>query len=240
MRPGSRTSLTEGKIDYKKLRQINPEAARRAVLEYLQTNEGNISQTARLFGINRTVVYDIVRKHKEGDLRDRSRAPKHQQKKTPAAIEDKVIDAKNKTRLGPERLAHYLKKHEGVSVPAGTIRHILRRNKGRINYHLPSHRVRKARREFIDWYSAKPFEIVQMDVKYIRDQKALSKEQIIHLDRYQIPNYQWGALDVNSRFKLIGYSREKSWTNGVLVSLGHFPDVIGVSWGKGADRLHGG
>ncbi len=51
---------------------------------------------------------------------------------------------------------------------------------------------------------------MQMDIKHIRDQKALSKEQIVHLDRYHIPNYQWGALDVNSRFKLIGYSREKS------------------------------
>jgi hypothetical protein len=54
-----------------------------------------------------------------------------------------------------------------------------------------------------------------MDIKHIRDRKALSKEQIIHLDRHHIPNYQWGALDVNSRFKLIGYSREKSWTNGL-------------------------
>jgi len=28
-------------------------------------------------------------------------------------------------------------------------------------------------------------------------------------------NYQRGAIDVNSRFKLIAYSREKSWTNGL-------------------------
>ena len=47
----------------------------------------------------------------------------------------------------------------------------------------------------------------------------MSKEQIIHLDRYNIPNYQWGALDVNSRFKLIAYSREKSWTNGLCFYL---------------------
>jgi hypothetical protein len=67
----------------------------------------------------------------------------------------------------------------------------------------------------VDWYSAKPFEIVQMDLKFIRDHKALSKEQIIHLDRCGIPNYQWSALDVNSRFKLIAYSRDKSWTNGL-------------------------
>lgn len=214
MRVGHHTHLSEGRIDYKALRKVNSEAARRAVMEYHKTN-GNISLAARLFGINRAVVYDIIQKDKEGDLKDRSRAPQHQPKKTPAVVEDKVIEVKNKTRLGPERLSRYLKQHEGMSVPSGTVRHILRRNKRRINYHLPASRLRKGKREFIDWYSAKPFEIVQMDIKHIRDQKALTKEQIIHLDRYDIPNYQWGALDVNSRFKLIGYSREKSWTNGL-------------------------
>ena len=97
----------------------------------------------------------------------------------------------------------------------GTIRHILRRNKLRVNCRLSRHRVRKEKREFVDWYSAKPFEIVRINLKYIRDHKALTKEQIIHLDRCDIPNYQWSALDVNSRFKLIAYSREKSWTNGL-------------------------
>ena len=51
-----------------------------------------------------------------------------------------------------------------------------------------------------------------MDIKHIRGHKALTKEQLIHLEGYQIPNYQWGALDVNTRFKMIAYSREKSWT----------------------------
>lgn len=123
--------------------------------------------------------------------------------------------AKSKTHLGLERLARYLQDHEEIAVPVGTIRHILRRNKARLEYGLRRHRTRKEKQEFVDWYSAKPFEIVQMDVKHIRDQKALTKEQIIHLDRYQIPNYQWGALDVSTRFKMIGYSREKSWTNGL-------------------------
>jgi len=214
MRPGPRTPQTKGTIDYKSLREFNPEAARRAVLEYLKTNP-NISKTAEMFGITRAVVYDIRKKEGEGDLGDRSRAPKHQPRKTPAAVEEKVIELKNRTRLGPERLSRYLQEYEGMSVAVGTIRHILRRNKGRLEYGLRRHRTRKGKREFVDWYSAKPFEIVQVDVKHIRDQKALTKEQIIHLDRYQIPNYQWGALDVNSRFKMIAYSREKSWTNGL-------------------------
>jgi len=215
MKTGLRTHQPTGKIDYKQLRKINPEAARMAVLEYLKNNNHNISEAASIFGINRPVVYDIIKKEREGDLKDRSKVPKHQPRRTSMAIEDKVIEVKNRTRLGPERLSLYLKQHEGISIPAGTVRHIIRRNKKKINYHLHSHRVRKERREFIDWYSAKPFEIVQIDLKYIRDHKALTKEQIIHLDRYDIPNYQWSALDVSSRFKLIAYSREKSWTNGL-------------------------
>ena len=214
MRHGHRTHLLTGKIDYKQLRKISPETARRAVLEYLKSNGHNISQTALVFGINRTVVYNILRKEREGNLEDRSRAPHNQPRRTPAQVEDKVIEVKCKTRYGPERLSRYLKQHEGLSVPPGTIRHIVRRNKDKITY-LPRHHVRKEKREFIDWYSAKPFEIVQVDLKYIRDHKALTREQIIHLDRYNIPNYQWSALDVCSRFKLIGYSREKSWTNGL-------------------------
>jgi len=206
--------MSRGTIDYKGLRGFNAEAARRAVLEYLKTS-ANISEAARMFGVNRAVVYDILKKEKEGDLRDRSRAPRHQPKRTPAEVEDRVVTAKNKTHLGPERLSRYLEQYEGLSVAVGTIRHILRRNKARLQYGLRRHRTRKEKREFVDWYSAKPFEIVQMDVKHIRDHKALTKEQIIHLDRYQIPNYQWGALDVNTRFKMIGYSREKSWTNGL-------------------------
>jgi len=128
MKAGRLTSLLPGRIDYKQLRKVNPEAARFAVLEYLKTNDRNISQAAWVFGINRAVVYNILRKEREGNLRDRPRAPHHQPRRTPSALEDKVMEVKNKTRLGPERLSRYLKQYEGVNLPAGTIRHILRRN----------------------------------------------------------------------------------------------------------------
>ena len=216
---GHLTMLSATKIDYKELRKTSPEAARQAVVEYWRSNGGNVSATARLFGINRCVVYDILRKWSEGDLRDRPKTPHHQPNKTAPEIEEQVIAAKNKTRLGPLRLSRYLHKYEQLSVPAGSIRHILRRNRHRITYRLPRHRKPQQKRPFVDWYSAQPFEIVQVDLKYIRDQKALTKEQIVHLDQCHIPNYQWSALDVNSRFKLIAYSREKSWTNGLCFYL---------------------
>jgi len=69
----------KGKIDYKHLRKINPEMARKAVLEYLKTTNHNISEAASIFGINRPVVYDIIKKEKEGDLRDRSKVPNPQE-----------------------------------------------------------------------------------------------------------------------------------------------------------------
>jgi transposase len=218
MKTGHRTTLKGGKINYKVLRRINPEAARLAVIEYLKTNKGNISEATRVFGIQRTVVYDILKKEEEGDLRDRSRAPLHSPYKTPGETEDKVVEAKNQTHLGSKRLSVYLQKYEKIKVPYGTIRHILRRNKSRLTYSFKG-RKKAEKREFVDWYSAKPFQVVQIDLKFIRDRKALTKEQLLHLDNYKIPNYQWGALEVNSRFKLIAYSREKTWTNGLMFYL---------------------
>ena len=91
MRTGHRTDQPRGKIDYKQLRHINPEAARRAVLEYLKRNGHNISQTALVFGINRTVVYDILRKEEQGNLKDCYRAPCNRPRRTPIQVEDKVI-----------------------------------------------------------------------------------------------------------------------------------------------------
>jgi transposase len=206
-------------VDYKALRKINPEAARVAVLEYVSSTGGNISRAARAFGIQRAVVYEILKKHHEGDLNDRSKYPKTSPRKTSPEVEGRVVAAKNQTRLGAKRLSLHLQKYSGLTVPYGTIRHILNRNKARLTYKLRPQRTKLGKREFVDWYSAKPFEIVQVDVKFIRDQKALTKAQILHLDRHKVPNYQWDAIDVNSRFKLMAYSREKTWTNGLCFYL---------------------
>jgi hypothetical protein len=57
---------------------------------------------------------------------------------------------------------------------------------------MPKRRLGTAR-PFVDWSSAKPFEVGQVDLKYIRDHKALSQKQIAHLTKYSIPNFQWAA-----------------------------------------------
>jgi transposase-like protein len=201
-------------LDYQELRSISPKAARQAILQILKANQGKVSATARMLGITRRTVYKALSKKNAGNLDDISRAPKLVHNKTPEAIAEKVIKLKKKTNYGPLRLKEELEAVHQISLSQHTIRNIVRRNKKKAvsKRHKPN---KKGPRPFIDWYTARPFEVVQMDLKYVVDQKALSMDQINHIYAHKLPIYQWGAIDVNSRFKLIAYSDEKNWTNGL-------------------------
>ena len=202
------------RLDYQQLRTISPKAARQAILQILRSCEGNVSETARILGITRTTIYKAIRKQKEENLDDASRAPKRVTNKTESSIEEKVVLIKQKTNYGPLRIKEELLDQYGIALSQHTIRNIVRRNRKRIRKKETTNHKRSPR-QFIDWYQAKPFEIVQIDLKHIIDQKALSMDQISHIYAHNLPIYQWGAIDVNSRFKLIAYSQEKSWTNGL-------------------------
>jgi len=45
------------RIDYRSLRAVNPETARLAVLEYLDSCGHNVAETARTFGLTRAYLY---------------------------------------------------------------------------------------------------------------------------------------------------------------------------------------
>lgn len=206
--------LTGIHLDYQQLRDISPQAARKAILQVLKSTNENVAQTAKLLHTTRRTVYKAMYRNKSGDLSDITTAPKTVHNRTPQDIEDKVIAIKKQTRYGPIRIADELKAQHNLVLSTHTIRNIIRRYKKSIG--LKEHKPHKSGpRAFVDWYNAKPFEVVQVDLKHIIDQKALSMEQITHIRSNDLPLYQWGALDVNTRFKLIAYSKEKSWTNGL-------------------------
>lgn len=201
-------------LDYQQLRDISPKAARQAVIQILESCDGNVAETAHILHVTRATIYKTLRK-KEGDnLHDGSRAPHHIANKTPQDIEAKVIELKQQTNYGPLRLKDELLGRYGITLSSHTIRNIVRRNKKSLRK-KENKRKRRSSRPFIDWYQAKPFEVVQVDLKYIVDQKALTEEQIGHIYAHDLPLFQWGALDVNTRFKLIAYSKERTWTNGL-------------------------
>jgi transposase len=201
-------------LDYQELRKTSPKAARQAILSILKSTHGNITETARILTITRKTIYKALRKKNEGSLDDSSRAPHTVANKTAEAIEQSVVILKTKTNYGPDRLYDELIETAGIDLSIHTIRNIVRRNRDKIK--SKRHKPKKAApRQFVDWYTARAFEIVQIDLKHIVDQKALSEEQISHIYAHDLPLYQWGALDVRSRFKLIGYSTEKTWTNGL-------------------------
>lgn len=202
-------------LEYRELRTISPQAARQAILQILSSMRGNVTETARVLHTTRVTIYKAMRKQKEKCLNDTSTAPHVTANKTDKDIEDKVVKLKEKTNYGPLRLKDELRQVCGITLSHHTIRNIVRRNRKHLKGKCVKRMGKKSSRPFVDWYSARAFEVVQVDLKYIMDQKALSASQITHMIKYDLPLYQWGAVDVNSRFKLIAYSKEKTWTNGL-------------------------
>jgi transcriptional regulator of acetoin/glycerol metabolism len=62
-------------LNYQELRQISPEAARRAILQVLKVHNRNVTAAARILGVSRAPIYKAIRKNEAGDLKDGSKAP---------------------------------------------------------------------------------------------------------------------------------------------------------------------
>lgn len=118
--------MRKPQISYKLLRETSAETARLAVLQYY-SNSGNVSKTAKLFGITRITVYDILRKSKEGNLKDRPKAPKTVANKTADEVIIKILKLNNRTGYGAKRISKYLFKLYGIKISYSTVRGILAR-----------------------------------------------------------------------------------------------------------------
>ena len=206
-------------LNYHSLYKLNPETARVALLEvFKQTN--NVSQTARYFQTTRRVVQLAIKKERSGNLGDLSHTRVTISHKTADTIETKIIALKNSTKFGYRRVARELREKQGLEIKDSAVRNVLKRArkkdllKGEKAINANGKPVR-----FYDWYKAEPFEIIQTDLKEILDKKALPQEVYYHLQRYNLPLYQWTAECVNTRIRFLCYSYEKSFTNGLTFYL---------------------
>lgn len=115
-------------MDYKTLKKLSPETARQAVLQYLSSNKGNISDCAKFFRVQRLTVYDILKKAQQSDLTNRSKAPKTVRNKTPLAIERIILQTKLSTGYGAKKLSKYLALNFNLQLPVSTIKGVIKRN----------------------------------------------------------------------------------------------------------------
>ena len=91
----------------------------------------SVSSLCREFGISRPTAYRWINHYKDAgsveSLNERSRRPLVSPLKTPAEIEDRVIDLRRRYRWGGKKLAVLLSR-EGIELSTSTINRIIRRN----------------------------------------------------------------------------------------------------------------
>jgi len=204
-------------LAYREVYTMNQVQARKLlVCTYQET--GNISETARRWHTSRQVVRKWVRRfQEEGEkgLRDRSRRPHHCPHQTPPEIEEQVLQARQATNYGRERLALYLQR-QGISISPHTIRHILR-HQG-ITGHKRHQRKPLYPAHWV-WDEDVPFALIQADVKDILDKRALGTTLWQHMRKHHLPRYQWTACDGRTRLRFLAYSHRNNRTNGLAFLL---------------------
>jgi transposase len=206
---------------YREVYAMNAVEARKRLIEtYQQT--GSIRATARCWQTSRQVVRKWLRRFEqqgEDGLCDRSRRPHHSPNQTAKQLEDLVLQVREATGYGRERLALYLQR-QGVALSPYTIRNILRR-------HGVLRNKRQRRKPLYPahwaWDQDVPFSLIQADAKDVLDKGALGTTLWQHIRRQRLPRYQWTACDGRSRLRFLAYSHKITQTNGIafllLVSL---------------------
>jgi len=195
------------KISYKELRKISPKKAREILLKILTEQNGNISQTARITGVNRRTV----RRVRDGPLEDVSTRPHNSPNQTNTALENLIMIEGKKTGYRYRRLSCYLKNQYGISMSEDTVKAILKRK------NIKKKRIRTAnknRRPLYDYEALYPFAEMQLDTKHILDKSALPKEAYEHIKSYDLPIYEWNIIDACSRTRFTAYSHELNATFG--------------------------
>lgn len=199
-------------LAYRTVYAMNDVQARMHLVRTYQRT-GSLSATAREWRTSRHTVRKWVRRYEaEGleGLKDRTRRPRHSPNRTPAAVEDRVLEAWEQTHYGRHRLAIFLRAQE-LELSPHTIRHILRRRR-------PPQK-RAARKPLYPalwaWEQEEPFRLLQTDAKDVHDKEALGTERITHLQRAHLPRYQWTACDGRTRLRFLAYSHRLNRTNGI-------------------------
>jgi transposase InsO family protein len=138
---------------------------RRLIVERVREQGWPVAHVAKAMGVSRQCAHRwLARFDAEGDvgLEDRSSRPHRSPNRSSTEVEQRVIEARRRLRVGPDRLA------DDLGVPARTISRILRR------HHMPYLRecdpltgvvIRASKRTTARYERDRPGELVHVDVK---------------------------------------------------------------------------
>jgi transposase InsO family protein len=179
---------------------------------YEQTN--NVSFVCRHFGISRKTFYKWYKRFNENNkdiesLKDRTSKPINSPKKTDILTTHLIINIREKTRFGPDRIKFYLYKCYHKNVPRSTIYVILKRE-GLIN------KTKRRKKKPILYNLPNPGDNIQLDIKYVN---GYSSRKIV----------QYSAIDDCTRIKFVKLYTERTNHNSLdflLTIVSKFPFKI--------------
>jgi transposase len=180
---------------------------RREMVDYYLRGH-SYRDTAEFFEVNFKTIVKWVKRYKEEGLeglKDRKRAPKVVHNKTKKEVEDLVIALRNQSRFGAKRL----KGEFNIPVSTGAIYRIIKQN-GLVRKQRKKWKTKRDLREIKN--KLKPFEKIQVDIKYIDD----IPEFYPFYKALNLPRYQITARDVRSGALYFFYTKERSVTATIM------------------------
>lgn len=236
------TILTQSYVILKK--ETGDEFARKALLENLARNEGNVKKTAQEMRCSRTTIYLALKKEKQGCLSDEKHTPKTSHPNTtPEKIIELLVKRREETGFGKRRLRWYILAQDSILIPESTIGKILKDKK-------LTRKKKRVRREYsrikYQWDVLLPFEQAEIDTKDILDKNTLPLRVYEYLQQSDfIPQYQWTFTEPVTRIRFLAWSYSLDWGCGQVFGriviwwlrvFGFYNDII--LWSDGGTEFN--
>ncbi|GAB6117092.1 hypothetical protein JCM16816_06890 [Thermoanaerobacter brockii subsp. lactiethylicus] len=99
-----------------------------------------------------------------------------------------------------------------LRISENTIKSILKRN----NVTKNKRKTKKGERGLYDYETLIPFSKFQLDTKHLLDKQSLPPEIVQHMEKYNLPRFEWNIIDVGTITRFTAYSYELSSTLGFM------------------------
>jgi len=103
---------------------------RLAIIRHVQDVTGDVAKTCRHYGISRPRYYRWLQRYQEEGLeglRDRSSRPFRSPRTTKAEVVAQIVYLRENRRLGPHKIAAYLKCYHGIEISGSGVWLVLKR-----------------------------------------------------------------------------------------------------------------